>query len=176
MENPRLILSSSPIGRFVILPQSLIPRRALPVAQYSWETTCHKANPHIPAGPLATEANLHGFSEWQPEWMVGGTKVPPGTLHRSFPGIKSCAQSNLDPISNRATVDAMRFLPSVVVLLLTLTGCVNRATSPASHLVIPRSCITDLRFSKKAVCRPLPNGLFSCDGIVLQAACVKAKQ
>jgi hypothetical protein len=63
-----------------------------------------------------------------------------------------------------------------LALLLMLPACANRSTSPASHLVIPRSCITDMRFSQKAVCRSLQNGWFSCDGIVVQTACVKTKR
>jgi PBP1b-binding outer membrane lipoprotein LpoB len=70
----------------------------------------------------------------------------------------------------------MKFLASVVVLIFLFAGCANRATSPASHFVIPNSCITDLRFTKTAVCHPLTNGSFSCDGLVVHAACLKAQR
>ena len=64
-------------------------------------------------------------------------------------------------------------LASILVLVLMLSACANRSTSPASHLVLPRSCVTEMQFNQKTVCRSLENGSYSCDGIVLQAACVK---
>ena len=70
----------------------------------------------------------------------------------------------------------MKSLLSIFFILFLLTACANRATSPVSHLVIPRSCITDLRFTKQAVCHPLAGGSFSCNGLVVQAACVKTEK
>lgn len=70
----------------------------------------------------------------------------------------------------------MKSLPGIVLVLIMLTGCANRATSSASHLVIPRSCITDLQFTNKAVCHPLATGSFSCNGLVVRAACVKSEK
>ena len=69
----------------------------------------------------------------------------------------------------------MKVLSSILLIQLLLTGCANRATSAASHLVIPRNCITDLRFTKKSVCYPLTGNSFSCNGLVVQAACVKTE-
>lgn len=68
----------------------------------------------------------------------------------------------------------MKSLP--LLLLFLLTGCANRATSPVSRLVIPRSCVTDMRFTSKTVCHPLASGSFSCNGLVVQAACVKTQK
>jgi len=33
-----------------------------------------------------------------------------------------------------------------------------------------------LRFTKTAVCHPWTNGSFSCDGLVVQAGCLKARR
>jgi|GEM_PF-3148762 len=60
-----------------------------------------------------------------------------------------------------------------IVLMLTLTGCAKRVLAPAVHLVVPRTCITDLRFTQSSVCRPRQDGNYACDGVVLRAACTK---
>lgn len=63
---------------------------------------------------------------------------------------------------------------SVVVLLLALNGCIKRRLGPAvAHLVLPRTCVTDMRFTQNAVCHPRPDGSFSCNGVILRAACTK---
>jgi hypothetical protein len=67
----------------------------------------------------------------------------------------------------------MKQLLSVALLLLALNGCVKRALAPAAHMVLPRSCITDLRFTQNAVCHPRGDGSFSCNGVVVKAACMK---
>jgi hypothetical protein len=68
----------------------------------------------------------------------------------------------------------MKQLLSIVVVLLTLNGCVKRALAPAAHLVLPRQCITDMRFAQDAVCHARSDGSFSCNGVVVQASCTKS--
>jgi len=64
-------------------------------------------------------------------------------------------------------------LASLLAFVLMFAACAKRPTSPAFHLVLPHSCVTDMQFNQKTVCHALQNGRFSCDGIVVQAACVK---
>ncbi len=61
----------------------------------------------------------------------------------------------------------------LIVTLSLLTSCASRYTSRAAHFVLPRNCVTEMRFAKKSVCRPRVDGWFDCDGLVVQAACVK---
>jgi len=61
----------------------------------------------------------------------------------------------------------------LIVALLLLTGCASRYTSRAAYFVLPRNCVTEMRFAKKSVCHPRVDGWFDCDGLVVQAACLK---
>jgi hypothetical protein len=73
----------------------------------------------------------------------------------------------------------MKISASLALLLILLTGCVNRPVRAAlpsvkpPRKVIPQRCITHMSFSKQARCYAGADGSFRCDGIVLQAACVK---
>jgi hypothetical protein len=67
----------------------------------------------------------------------------------------------------------MKQLLSIVFALLALNGCVKPNLAPASHLVLPRQCITGVRFAQNAVCHARSDGTFSCDGVVVQASCTK---
>jgi hypothetical protein len=73
----------------------------------------------------------------------------------------------------------MKVSAGIVVLLAVLTGCTNRPVKAAlpgvkpPRNVIPQRCITNMHFTKQARCYAAADGSFQCDGIVLQAACVK---
>jgi hypothetical protein len=83
----------------------------------------------------------------------------------------------LHSIFNHASLSSMKPLSSILLLVFLFTGCANhRVPSPASHLVLPRNCVTDMQFTKESVCRQLSNGSFTCNGLLVQAACVKSKQ
>ena len=68
----------------------------------------------------------------------------------------------------------MKQLLSIAFALLTLNGCVKTNLAPATHLVLPRQCITDMRFAQDAVCHARSDGSFSCSGVVVQASCTKS--
>src|SRR5215472_16639846 len=82
----------------------------------------------------------------------------------------------LHSIFNRASLGSMKPLSSILLLVFLFTGCANRVTAPASHLVLPRNCVTDMQFTKESVCRQLSNGSLTCNGLLVEAACLKSKQ
>src|SRR5215831_14515367 len=77
---------------------------------------------------------------------------------------------------NHASLGSMKLLSSLLLIVFLFTGCASRVTAPTSHLVLPRSCVTDMQFTKESVCRQLSNGSFTCNGLLVQAACVKSRQ